>query len=156
MTDVAAAVGLAQLRKAERMRTRRREIAGRYSRATAGWAALQPPHDRLDCEHVWHIFLLRLNPGRLRIDRAAFITSLKELQHRRQRAFHSATPAPLLSQALWLSAGGFSGGLRRIRTRDLAAHLRHGEGRRRAGRHRGGDRRRVGQRCLRSCRRARA
>lgn len=77
MTDIAAAMGLAQLRKAERMWARRREIAARYTAAFAGCAALQTPHDRLDCRHAWHLYMLRLNLEELRSDRAAFVTALK-------------------------------------------------------------------------------
>jgi dTDP-4-amino-4,6-dideoxygalactose transaminase len=78
MTDVAAAMGLAQLSKAERMWRRRTEIAGRYNKAFANVPELQAPHDRADCQHAWHLYMLRLRLERLRIDRAQFIQELKE------------------------------------------------------------------------------
>ena len=77
MTDVAAAMGLAQLVKVERMWRRRREIAGRYNEAFKAMPELQVPHDRPDCQHAWHLYMLRLNLERLRIDRARFIEELK-------------------------------------------------------------------------------
>jgi dTDP-4-amino-4,6-dideoxygalactose transaminase len=40
---------------------------------------LQVPADRADCQHAWHLYLLRLNLNRLRIDRAQFIQELKRL-----------------------------------------------------------------------------
>lgn len=60
MTDVAAAMGLAQLRKAERMLTRRRQIAEMYTAAFSPIRNLEPP---AVCEnHAWHLYMLRLNP----------------------------------------------------------------------------------------------
>ncbi len=77
MTDVAAAMGLAQLRKAHRMWQRRRDIAARFNQAFAGLPQLQIPHDRADCQHAWHLYMLRLNLEELRIGRAEFIEELK-------------------------------------------------------------------------------
>lgn len=77
MTDVAAAMGVAQLRKAERMWQRRREIAMRYSKAFAPMAELQIPVDRTDCKHAWHLYILRLHLERLGISRDQFIEELK-------------------------------------------------------------------------------
>jgi dTDP-4-amino-4,6-dideoxygalactose transaminase len=79
MTDIAAAMGLAQLRKAERMWRRRREIALRYNDAFSALPELQTPVDRPDCQHAWHLYLLRLNLDRLRLERAQFIQELKQL-----------------------------------------------------------------------------
>jgi len=77
MTDIAAAMGLAQLRKAERMWLRRREIAQAYNRAFAGVAELQTPHDDGAKQHAWHLYMLRLNLEKLAIDRAQFVEELK-------------------------------------------------------------------------------
>ena len=77
MTDIAAAMGLAQLRKATRMWRRRREIARRYNQAFGDQSELQLPHDSPDCQHAWHLYMLRLNLERLRIDRAQFFEELK-------------------------------------------------------------------------------
>ncbi|MEJ2736495.1 MAG: DegT/DnrJ/EryC1/StrS family aminotransferase [Anaerolineae bacterium] len=77
MTDLAAALGLAQLTKAEQMWQRRMEIAQRYHQAFKLVPALQIPYDRADCQHAWHLYMLRLHLERLRIDRAQFIQELK-------------------------------------------------------------------------------
>lgn len=77
MTDVAAAMGLAQLRKAERMWQRRCEIARRYNAAFVGCDELEIPHDRPNSQHAWHLYMLRLNLDRLNIDRAMVIDELK-------------------------------------------------------------------------------
>jgi len=77
MTDIAAAMGLAQLAKAERMWARRRAIARRYDEAFARLPEVETPYDRADCQHAWHLYMLRLNLDRLAIDRARFIEELK-------------------------------------------------------------------------------
>ncbi|MBN1316034.1 MAG: DegT/DnrJ/EryC1/StrS aminotransferase family protein [Anaerolineales bacterium] len=78
MTDIAAAMGLAQLAKAVRMRDRRAEIARQYNEAFRNLPALQAPFDRDDCQHAWHLYMLRLNLERLKIDRSQFIIELKD------------------------------------------------------------------------------
>jgi dTDP-4-amino-4,6-dideoxygalactose transaminase len=77
MTDVAAAMGLAQLRKAERMWRRRQEIAERYTAAFSARPEFETPHDRPDCQHAWHLYMLRLHLQHLRIDRAQFMEELR-------------------------------------------------------------------------------
>jgi dTDP-4-amino-4,6-dideoxygalactose transaminase len=78
MTDIAAAMGLAQLRKAERMWRRRRQIAAAYNAAFGNVPELlQVPADRAGCQHAWHLYILRLNLARLSISRDQFIQALK-------------------------------------------------------------------------------
>src|SRR5262249_18737429 len=78
MTDVAAAMGLAQLAKLDRRRERRADIAGRYHAAFARLPELEPPPDApAGGQHAWHLYALRLRLERLAIDRAAFIEELK-------------------------------------------------------------------------------
>ena len=77
MTDIAAGMGRAQLRKSERMRDRRREIAMRFHAAFGGCEELELPPERADCEHAWHLYMLRLHLNHLSIDRARFMEELK-------------------------------------------------------------------------------
>jgi dTDP-4-amino-4,6-dideoxygalactose transaminase len=78
MTDVAAAIGRVQLDKAQAMLERRREIARRYNAEFSTLGELDIPPDRADCQHAWHLYMLRLRLDRLRIDRAQCIELLKE------------------------------------------------------------------------------
>ena len=55
---------------------RRREIARRYNQAFDLVPELQIPYDRMDCQHAWHLYMLRLNLECLRIDRAQFVQEL--------------------------------------------------------------------------------
>ena len=77
LTDIAAAMGLIQLRKAERMWQRRREIAQRYNAAFSALSQLQIPAEQSQSQHAWHLYMLRLNLEQLRLDRAQFFTELK-------------------------------------------------------------------------------
>jgi perosamine synthetase len=77
ITDVAAAMGLAQLRKVEKMWLRRQEIARQYTEAFAPCAALQVPATCSDVQHAWHLYMLRLNLDQLHLDRANFVAELK-------------------------------------------------------------------------------
>ena len=77
MTDIAAAMGLAQLRKASRMMSRRQAIAARFTEGFSSLPELEVPYDRGDCQHPWHLYMIRLNFERLTIDRNGFIEELK-------------------------------------------------------------------------------
>ena len=76
MTDVQAAMGLAQLRKLDRFQLRRREVVERYHQAFRNVDALELPTERVDVDHAWHLYVLRLRPGTLSIGRDRFIAEL--------------------------------------------------------------------------------
>lgn len=76
MTDIQAALGLAQLRRFDEMQERRREIANRYSEALGGSSAIQVPVEQPWARHAWHLYPIRLNLESLRIDRDTFIREL--------------------------------------------------------------------------------
>src|SRR5262245_59741043 len=75
MTDVAAAVGLHQLRRAVDLWARRSACAERYGRLLAD-LPLELPVARPDRRHSWHLYAVRLAPGRWRIDRNRVIELL--------------------------------------------------------------------------------
>jgi dTDP-4-amino-4,6-dideoxygalactose transaminase len=77
MTDIQAALGLWQLRKLERFQARRREVVAAYDAAFGDDPALEIPVTRAHVEHAWHLYVLRLHPEALRIDRDRFIEELK-------------------------------------------------------------------------------
>ena len=77
LTDVAAAMGLAQLRRLDAMKQRRAEIAARYTEGFAELSQLETPSSRPWVEHSWHLYALRLRLERLSIDRARFIEELR-------------------------------------------------------------------------------
>lgn len=77
MTDIQASLGLQQLRKLPKFQARRREVVDRYNAAFASVAELETPIERSNVESSLHIYPLRLNLDRLRIDRRRFIEELK-------------------------------------------------------------------------------
>ncbi len=78
MTDVQASLGTWQLRKAERFHEVRRSITDRYNAAFGALPELQTPTERDGVQSALHLYVLRLQPDRLRIDRDEFIEQLRE------------------------------------------------------------------------------
>lgn len=77
LTDIASAVGLAQLSRLDAMNLRRAEIATRYNKAFSCIPQLQIPPVRPWVQHSWHLYALRLELKRLSIDRARFIEEMR-------------------------------------------------------------------------------
>jgi perosamine synthetase len=78
MTDVAAAIGLAQLSRFDAMQRRRLRIVERYDRRLAGEEAFELPATVRGMTHAWHLYILRLAPGVLRIGRDELIEILRD------------------------------------------------------------------------------
>jgi perosamine synthetase len=79
LTDIAAAIGLHQLARADEMRTARERIAARYFDALRNIEEVELPPDDANRIHAWHLFPIKLRLRRLDIDRAAFIQALTAL-----------------------------------------------------------------------------
>jgi perosamine synthetase len=77
LTDVAAAIGIHQLARAEAMRVERERIAARLALELSDVEELELPPTSTDRVHSWHLFPIRLRLDRLSIDRNAFIDALK-------------------------------------------------------------------------------
>jgi dTDP-4-amino-4,6-dideoxygalactose transaminase len=77
MTDIAAAMGLVQLRRLPALHQRRRRLAALYNELLSGIPELGLPVTRAEVEHAWHLYVVRLRPERLRIHRDAVIELLK-------------------------------------------------------------------------------
>lgn len=78
MPDLQAAIGIHQLKRLEKMQRRREAIVAQYDEALGHMEQLETPVARPGVESAWHIYLLRLRPGRLKIDRNVFIEELRE------------------------------------------------------------------------------
>lgn len=74
LTDVAAAVGLGQLRRLYAFNERRRELVAHYFEMFAG-SRLSLPGGQNDAGHSWHMFSPLLPAG---ADRGGFISAMKE------------------------------------------------------------------------------
>jgi dTDP-4-amino-4,6-dideoxygalactose transaminase len=60
LTDIAAAIGIHQLARAEAFQQRRAAIAARYDVALAGLPIVTPPKPRPGERHGWHLYSIRL------------------------------------------------------------------------------------------------
>lgn len=78
LTDIAAAIGLHQLRRADDFHRRRTQWAGLYSLLLSDVDELILPAQRADRIHAWHLYVIRLKLDRLRINRADVIEALKQ------------------------------------------------------------------------------
>jgi len=77
LTDIAASIGLHQLKKADQFRNERERIAGKYAELLAGCDSLVLPTCHPNRIHSWHLYAVRLRLERWRIDRAAVMDELK-------------------------------------------------------------------------------
>jgi perosamine synthetase len=78
LTDVAAAIGLCQLARADAMRESRARIVDRYRAALSDLEELELPEEPANRVHAWHLFPVRLRLDCLTRDRAQLIDELRE------------------------------------------------------------------------------
>jgi dTDP-4-amino-4,6-dideoxygalactose transaminase len=77
LTDIAAAIGVHQLARAEAMRVERQGLAAWYLQQFADVNEIELPPVGENRIHAWHLFPIRLRLDRLSIDRNEFIVRLK-------------------------------------------------------------------------------
>jgi dTDP-4-amino-4,6-dideoxygalactose transaminase len=78
LSDLHAAIGIHQLRKLENFIDTRARYAQIYNQAFADLDEVELPPDNPRCRHAWHLYMLRLNLEKLRIDRKEFIQQLRQ------------------------------------------------------------------------------
>ena len=66
LTDVACALGLAQLRRLDAFKARRAEITARYNAALGEVDGVRIPVQRPNVDPMWHLYPLRVRDGRRR------------------------------------------------------------------------------------------
>jgi perosamine synthetase len=77
MTDMAAAIGLHQLMRANEMRERREAIARRFFSLLADVDEIELPIHDSNRVHAWHLFPIRLQLHKLALTRHEFIMELR-------------------------------------------------------------------------------
>ena len=78
MTDIAAALGLQQLKKLSWSHARRRTIVQAYHSAFGSREELEIPTERDEVQHAWHLYVLRLNLDRTGVTRDQFIDEMRD------------------------------------------------------------------------------
>ena len=126
LTDIQSAIGLHQLRKLDAFNAERARLAARYDAALTAIPALRPlGRVAYDCTHVHHLYVVRVDPARLTIDRNAFMaeaigagvglglhfTAVHELTYYRRRLgeLHDRLPVASAASARLFSLPLFPG-----------------------------------------------
>lgn len=78
MTDIAAAMGIHQLRKADRFQARRAQIASLYDEAFRDLPIVLPPQPAPGDRHSWHLYVIRLGDS-VAMERDRFVERMFEL-----------------------------------------------------------------------------
>jgi dTDP-4-amino-4,6-dideoxygalactose transaminase len=93
LSDIQAALGIHQLRKLDQFIEQRARYARMYHDAFSDLEEVELPPENPQCRHAWHLYILRLNLRRLKIDRGKII---RELQQRGIGTSVHFIPIPLL------------------------------------------------------------
>ncbi len=77
LTDIAAALGIHQLKRAQAFHVQRRRLVAAYDEALAGLPVVLPPKAAAGSQHAWHLYVLRLGDD-AGIERDPFVERLFE------------------------------------------------------------------------------
>jgi dTDP-4-amino-4,6-dideoxygalactose transaminase len=78
LSDVQASIGIAQMEKLDKSIEIRKSIAEKYTRAFSEIEGISPPFVKKDVKHSWHLYVVQLEPEKLKISRNQFIEELKK------------------------------------------------------------------------------
>lgn len=80
LTDMAAALGLSQLQKADRFWKARERYAALYAEGFRDLPEIEPLGIHADVQHAWHLYVIQLDLDRVALTREAFIERLQQRQ----------------------------------------------------------------------------
>ena len=106
MSDILAAVGLAQLKKLDRNIERRRENASILSQAFKGIDEIISPTEEENARHVYMNYVIRLDLTKLKVSRDYFVQALNAEKINSKVYFHP----PVHLQPLFKEKFGYHGG----------------------------------------------
>lgn len=78
LSDIASAIGIHQLRKADKFQAKRQAMALRYNDELAALPVQLPPQAEAGDLHAWHLYVLRLQDN-APVQRDAFIQAMSEM-----------------------------------------------------------------------------
>lgn len=77
MTDIQAALGISQLKKLEKNKTRRREIVAMYNEAFGKNENIVIPYEAPDVSSCFHLYVVKINFGKIGKSRSILMEELK-------------------------------------------------------------------------------
>jgi len=78
LTDIAASIGVVQLKKCNPFLQKRKKIANLYNQAFRNLPEIKTPVIKKYNTHAWHLYVIQLNLEKLKINRDQFIEELKK------------------------------------------------------------------------------
>jgi perosamine synthetase len=78
LSDLQCALGISQLRKIRQWIRRRQEIARLYDTAFYDFSAIKPLAVRPDISHAYHLYVIMLNPEKLKAPRHKIFSALRQ------------------------------------------------------------------------------
>jgi dTDP-4-amino-4,6-dideoxygalactose transaminase len=78
LTDIAAAIGIEQLKKCDRLWESRQRCAMLYNEGFRDIPGIITPYVAPDAQHAWHLYVIQLDLEQLRISRNEFIALLRQ------------------------------------------------------------------------------
>lgn len=77
LSDIQSAIGIHQLHKLDGFIAERKRLVARYNDAFEEQPGLETPDETPSKRHAWHLYILKLNPDEVAINRADFIKLLR-------------------------------------------------------------------------------
>lgn len=102
ITDVAASIGIHQLKRSDGFQADRARLAARYDAAFADLPLILPPHAPEGDLHSWHLYIVRVSDD-APVDRDGFVAALKA-----NNIGLSVHYTPLHLMTYWRELGGYS------------------------------------------------
>ena len=98
LTDIAAAIGIEQLKKCDAFGAARNRIATAYNKAFSDLPEIQRLYAKPDIGHAWHLFRDSVGSGAVEDHPRSVHRSFKGIRDRHLGALHSLASASLLSR----------------------------------------------------------
>ncbi len=78
LTDIASSIGIHQLKRADTFLNQRSSIASEYTKSFRDIPEIKSLTVMPYGKHAWHLYVIKINTGRLRINRNQFIDKMRE------------------------------------------------------------------------------
>lgn len=79
MTDIQAALGTSQMNKLDYFIQLRKRYVEMYNEAFKNMEEIMTPYQMEGCESSWHLYVIRINSSKLKVDRRIIFTELQRL-----------------------------------------------------------------------------